>query len=67
MTLHTTCSSEADVNFDQVPQSMNHGKELTVTTNPYAHLEGKKRENFFEAGAVTSYDRSESVAGWDDF
>lgn len=38
-----------------------------VTTNPYAHLEGKKRENFFEAGAVTSYDRSESVEGWDDF
>ncbi len=38
-----------------------------VTKNPYAHLEGKKRENFFEAGAVTSYDRSESVAGWDDF
>ena len=38
-----------------------------VTKNPYAHLEGKKRENFFEAGAVTSYDRSESVNGWDDF
>jgi ribonucleoside-diphosphate reductase beta chain len=38
-----------------------------VTKNPYAHLEGKKRENFFEAGAVTSYDRSESVSGWDNF
>jgi ribonucleoside-diphosphate reductase beta chain len=38
-----------------------------VTKNPYEHLEGKKRENFFETGAVTSYDRSESVDGWDDF
>ena len=38
-----------------------------VTKNPYAHLEGKKRENFFETGAVTSYDRSESVGGWGDF
>jgi ribonucleotide reductase beta subunit family protein with ferritin-like domain len=38
-----------------------------VTKNPYEHLEGKKRENFFETGAVTSYDRSESVGGWDDF
>lgn len=35
--------------------------------NPYAHLGQKKHENFFEAGAVTSYDRSESVEGWDDF
>ena len=35
--------------------------------NPYLHLESKNRENFFEAGAVTSYDRSESVSGWDSF
>ncbi|MBT8449358.1 MAG: ribonucleotide-diphosphate reductase subunit beta [Gammaproteobacteria bacterium] len=35
--------------------------------NPYAHLEGTKKENFFEVSAVTSYDRSESVKGWDDF
>jgi len=38
-----------------------------VTKNPYSHLEGKKRENFFESGAVTSYDRSETVDGWGDF
>lgn len=37
-----------------------------VTKNPYAHLEGRKKENFFEA-TVSSYDRSESVNGWDDF
>lgn len=36
-----------------------------VTKNPYQHLEQSKRENFFEVGAVTSYDRSESVKGWD--
>lgn len=35
--------------------------------NPYQHLEEKSRENFFEAGAVTEYDRSESIQGWDDF
>lgn len=38
-----------------------------VTINPYAHLEGKQRANFFEVAAVTSYDRSESVIGWGDF
>lgn len=37
-----------------------------VTVNPYAHLDQSKRENFFET-TVTSYDRSESVKGWDDF
>lgn len=37
-----------------------------VTENPYLHLEQKKRENFFET-SVTSYDRSESVGGWDKF
>jgi ribonucleoside-diphosphate reductase beta chain len=35
-----------------------------IVKNPYAHLEGKKKENFFES-TVTSYDRSESVKGWD--
>lgn len=39
--------------------------------NPYKHLEeankeGKKRENFFESGGVTSYDTADSVSGWDD-
>ena len=39
--------------------------------NPYAHLdnaskEGGKRENFFESGAVTSYDTADSVDGWDE-
>lgn len=39
--------------------------------NPYSHIdsaanEGSKRENFFEAGAVTSYDNADSVDGWDD-
>lgn len=34
------------------------------TTNPYTHLEGTKKENFFES-TVTSYDRSESITGWD--
>lgn len=38
-----------------------------VTVNPYAHLSDvRKKENFFES-TVTSYDRSESVRGWDDF
>ena len=32
--------------------------------NPYKHLEGDNKENFFET-TVTSYDRSESVSGWD--
>jgi ribonucleoside-diphosphate reductase beta chain len=35
--------------------------------NPYRHLEEKGRENFFEVGAVTEYDRSESMPGWDQF
>lgn len=35
--------------------------------NPYRHLEGAKETNFFEAGGVTDYDRSESISGWDDF
>ena len=40
--------------------------------NPYKHLdnaskEGAKRENFFESGAVTSYDMADSVDGWEDF
>lgn len=35
-----------------------------VTENPYKHLDQVKRENFFET-TVTSYDRSESVEGWD--
>lgn len=34
--------------------------------NPYAHLEQEKRENFFEAGAVTEYSKAEAVTGWDD-
>lgn len=35
--------------------------------NPYKHLEeGDSRENFFET-SVTSYDRSESIGGWEDF
>lgn len=36
-------------------------------TNPYKHLEGERETNFFEAGAVTEYDRAESIDGWDDF
>ncbi len=36
-------------------------------TNPYAHLEEKSRGNFFEAAAITEYDRADSVNGWDDF
>jgi len=35
-----------------------------VVKNPYKHLEQVKRENFFET-TVTSYDRSESIEGWD--
>lgn len=34
--------------------------------NPYKHLDSDSRENFFET-SVTSYDRSESVTGWDKF
>lgn len=34
--------------------------------NPYKHLDNSKRENFFESGAVTSYDTAASVDGWDD-
>jgi ribonucleoside-diphosphate reductase beta chain len=34
--------------------------------NPYKHLDSDSRENFFET-SVTSYDRSESVGGWDKF
>jgi ribonucleoside-diphosphate reductase beta chain len=38
------------------------------TENPYAHLtETSKRSNFFESGAVTEYDRSESIGGWELF
>lgn len=41
-----------------------------MVTNPYKHIdnalmEGGKRENFFEAGAVTSYDTADSIDGWD--
>ncbi len=36
-------------------------------TNPYAHLEEKSRGNFFEAAAITDYDRADSIDGWDDF
>ena len=35
-----------------------------ISDNPYKHLEQVKRENFFET-TVTSYDRSESVDGWE--
>lgn len=35
------------------------------TKNPYAHLENKKKGNFFEAAAISSYDRSESIDGWE--
>lgn len=36
------------------------------TVNPYKHLEGGKEGNFFEA-TITSYSRSESIEGWEDF
>lgn len=36
------------------------------TTNPYAYLDIKKKENFFET-SVTEYSQSTSVDGWDDF
>lgn len=35
--------------------------------NPYAHLEEKSRGNFFEAAAITDYDRADSISGWDSF
>lgn len=39
--------------------------------DPYKHLDdaqsvGASRGNFFEAGAITSYDTSDSVSGWND-
>lgn len=33
-------------------------------TNPYKHLDGSARENFFET-TVTEYSRAETVPGWD--
>lgn len=35
--------------------------------NPYAHLEGKARGNYFESAAITDYDRADSIPGWDTF
>lgn len=35
-------------------------------TNPYAYLNGDKRENFFET-TVTEYSQSTAVEGWDTF
>lgn len=35
-------------------------------TNPYAYLDAKKKENFFETGVV-EYSQSTAVDGWDDF
>lgn len=35
-------------------------------TNPYAYLDGEKKENFFET-TVTEYSQSAAVSGWDDF
>ena len=35
-------------------------------TNPYAYLDGAKRENFFET-KVVEYSQSTAVSGWDDF
>lgn len=37
-----------------------------VNSNPYAYLDVKKKENFFET-SVTEYSQSASVDGWDDF
>lgn len=39
--------------------------------NPYKHIDnaskaGASRGNYFEAGAITSYDTADSVDGWDD-
>lgn len=36
------------------------------TVNPYAYLEAKKKENYFET-SVTQYSQSTAVDGWDDF
>lgn len=36
------------------------------STNPYAHLDQAKKENFFET-TVTQYSQSTAVEGWDDF
>ena len=36
------------------------------STNPYAFLEAKKKENFFES-TVTEYAQSTAVKGWDSF
>lgn len=35
-------------------------------SNPYKHLDGAKRENFFET-TVTEYSKSDTVGGWDEF
>ena len=35
-------------------------------TNPYAYLDAKKKENFFET-TVTQYSQSTAVEGWDEF
>jgi len=42
-----------------------------MVKNPYAYIEnsqktGSSRKNFFESAAVTEYDTSTSVAGWDN-
>lgn len=34
--------------------------------NPYAHLDTRKKENYFET-SVTEYSQSTAVDGWDDF
>lgn len=35
-------------------------------SNPYKHLDGSKRENFFET-TVTEYSKAETVGGWENF
>lgn len=40
--------------------------EYPGITNPYKHLDGAKRENFFET-TVTEYSKSDTVGGWDEF
>lgn len=35
-------------------------------TNPYAYLDAKKKENYFET-SVTEYSQSTAVEGWDEF
>lgn len=40
--------------------------EYPDVTNPYKHLDGAKRENFFET-TVTEYSKSDTVGGWDEF